>query len=81
MPGPTAAVAAAKKIPWTKVMIAGQFAYRKGSAGAKALSPTERNRLLELVKKSQGRPGNLTERERQRVRQLAGKVLSAARTA
>ncbi len=81
MPGPTSAIIAAKKIPWTKVIIAGQFAYRKGSAGAKALTPSERSRLLELLRKSQGRPNNLTERERHRIRELAGKVLAAAREA
>jgi hypothetical protein len=63
------------------VIYAGQLAYRKGSAGARALTETERRRLLELIRKSKGRPSNLTERERQRVRDLAAKALAAARKA
>lgn len=79
MPGPSSIVATAKKIPWTKVMVAAQLVYTRGSAAAKALDAKERKALLDLVKKSQGRPGNLTERERTRVRELAGKALTAAR--
>ncbi len=62
-------------------MFAATLVYRKGSAASRALSESERKRLLDLVKKSQGRPSNLTERERARVRELAGKALTAARKA
>jgi len=62
-------------------MFAATLVYRKGSAGYKGLSDSERKRFLDLVKKSQGRPSNLTERERERVRELAGKALTAARKA
>jgi hypothetical protein len=79
MPGPSSIVATAKKIPWAKVMVAAQLVYTRGSAAAKALDAKERKTLLDLVKKSQGRPANLTERERARVRELAGKALTAAR--
>ena len=79
MPGPTSVVSAAKKIPWAKVMVAAQLVYTRGSAAARALDAKERKVLLDLVKKSQGRPSNLSERERARVRELAGKALSAAR--
>jgi hypothetical protein len=79
MPGPTSIVATARKIPWAKVMVAAQLVYTRGSAAAKALDAKERKTLLDLVKKSQGRPANLTERERARVRELAGKALTAAR--
>jgi hypothetical protein len=79
MPGPSSIVATARKIPWAKVMVAAQLVYTRGSAAAKALDAKERKTLLDLVKKSQGRPANLTERERARVRELAGKALTAAR--
>ena len=81
MPAAAPIIIAARRVPWKKVMLAATLAYRKGSGGYKALSESERKRLLDLVKKSQGRPSNLTERERTRVRELAGKVLTAARQA
>lgn len=79
MAGPTSVVSAAKKIPWAKVMVAAQLVYTRGSAAARALDAKERKALVDLVKKSQGRPSNLSERERARVRELAGKALTAAR--
>ncbi len=50
-------------------------------ATAARRTETERRRLLELIRKSKGRPSNLTERERRRVRDLAAKALAAARKA
>ena len=79
MAGPSSIVSAAKKVPWTKVMVAAQLVYTRGSAAARALDAKERKTLLDLVKKSQGRPSNLSERERARVRELASKALTAAR--
>ena len=79
MPGPSSIVSAARRVPWTKVLVAAQLVYARGSAAAKALDAKERRTLLDLVRKSQGRPSNLSERERARVRELAGKALSAAR--
>ena len=81
MPGPASIVTVARRIPWARVLLAAQLVYKKGGAASRALTPAERKRLLELVKKSQGRPGNLTDRERARVRELAGKALTAAREA
>jgi hypothetical protein len=68
-------------VPWKKVLLAAALVYRKGSAAARALTPSERQRLLDLVKKSQGRPSNLTDRERTRVKELSSKALQAAREA
>jgi hypothetical protein len=81
MPAATSIVTSAKRIPWKRVLLVAQLVYVKGSAASKALTPAERRRLLDLVKKSQGRPSNLTEKERTRVRELAGKALAAARKA
>ena len=69
----------AKRIPWKRVLLIAQQVYVRGSAASKALTPAERQRLLELVKKWQGRPSNLSDRERTHVRELAGKALAAAR--
>jgi hypothetical protein len=38
------------------------------------LTPGERSHLTALVRKSRGRPGNLTPHERQDVRRIAGKL-------
>ena len=81
MPAVGPILTAARRVPWGRVLFAAQLVYRKGSAASHALTETERKRLLGLVKKSQGRPSNLTERERARVRELAGKALTAARQA
>ena len=81
MPSAAPIVSAARRIPWKTVLLAGQLAYRKGSAASQALTESERKRLLDLVKKSKGRPSNLTQRERDRVRELAGKAMTAAREA
>jgi hypothetical protein len=42
------------------------------------LTPGERAHLTNLVKKSQGRPGNLTAREREDVKRLVRKMEPAA---
>jgi hypothetical protein len=81
MAATTSIVTTAKKIPWKRVLLVAQQVYVRGSAASRALTAAERKRLLDLVKKSQGRPSNLTERERARVKDLAGKALAAARKA
>ena len=79
MPVATSIAATASRIPWRRVLAAGALAYQRGSAAWKALTPAERSRLRDLIAKSRGRPGNLTERERTRIRELAAKALVAAR--
>jgi hypothetical protein len=79
MPAASTIVTTAKRIPWKRVLLVAQQVYVRGSAASRALTPAERNRLLDLVKTSQGRPSNLTDRERARVKELAGKALAAAR--
>jgi hypothetical protein len=81
VPAAASILTTARRIPWARVLFAARLVYRKGSAAARALTESERSRLLELVKKSRGRPSNLTERERRRVRDLAAKALDAARKA
>jgi hypothetical protein len=81
MPTTTGIVSAARRIPWSKVLVAGQYVLRKGSAARGALSDAERKQLLDLIRKSKGLPQNLAEHERTRVRELAAKALDAARKA
>ena len=79
MPGPTAIITTARKIPWAKVLIAGQYVYRKGSSARAALTEAERKEFLGLLRKSRGFPQNLIDRERARAWELAGKALDGAR--
>lgn len=79
MPGPAALITTAKRVPWGRVLFAAQLVYRKGSAASQALDEFERKGLLDLVRKSKGRPSNLSGPERKRVRELAGKALAGAR--
>lgn len=79
MPAGSSLIIGAKRIPWGRVLFAAQLVYRKGSAASRALTPEERTRLLDLVRKSKGRRANLSERERAVVRDLAGKALAGAR--
>ncbi len=79
MPGPATVITAARRIPWAKVMIAGQFVYRKGTAARAALTDAERKEFLGLLRKSRGFPQNLVDRERARAWELAGRALDGAR--
>ncbi len=79
MPTAAAMVIAARRIPWSKVLLAGQYVYRKGTAARAALTETERRHFLELLKKSKGLPQNLAAHERVRIKELAAKALAGAR--
>jgi hypothetical protein len=73
--------ATARKIPWATVVAVGTVAARKGSAAWNALTPRQRRELADLVRKSKGRPSNLTKRQQYEARRLARKALDAARQA
>jgi hypothetical protein len=79
MPAARSIYTTAKRIPWKRVLLIAQQAYVRGSAASKALTPAERKNLVDIAKKSQGRPSNLTDRERARMRELAFKAYNAAR--
>jgi hypothetical protein len=73
--------AAVRRIPWATVVAVGTVAARKGSAAWNALTPRQRRELADLVRKSKGRPSNLTKRQQYDARRLARKVIDAAREA
>ncbi len=79
MPGPISIATAARRIPWRTVLLVARMAYQRGSAAWVALSPAERRDLRDLVAKSKGRPANLTDRERARIKDLAARALRGAR--
>ena len=79
MPGPAALLAAgAKRLSWAQVLWLSQEALKRGSAVGRELGPHGRARVMELVRKSNGRPGNLTKHERDELRRLAMLVWDAA---
>lgn len=60
-----------KVIPWLLLL---DLLRETHSHWQEQLSPKERKRLTELLKLSHGRPGNLSERERREVKELAAKL-------
>jgi hypothetical protein len=70
-----------RAIPWARLYILSEWAYRKGKAARGELTERERSELGRLVRKSKGRRANLTKREVDRLRDLASKAFEAARRA
>ena len=66
-----AMIKAGRKIPWAKVLIAAKFVYERAQDN---LTKAERNELGTLLKKTKGRSGNLSARDRTRMRNLAYKA-------
>jgi hypothetical protein len=63
-----------RAINWIALFEAARFVYRHGKRGWDSLTPDERRRLGELVRKSKGRRSNLTEAERDRMWDLVKKA-------
>jgi hypothetical protein len=67
-----------RRISWAQILWLSTEALKRGSAVGRELGPHGRTRMVELVRKSGGRPGNLTSRERDELKKLAGSVWDAA---
>ena len=71
-----AAPAVWKRVPWKIVWAVSVWLVQKGRERAERnLTKKERQELLNLVKKSKGRPGNLAQRDRTRLKNIAGKAI------
>jgi len=71
-----AAPAVWKRVPWRMVWAIAVWLAQKGWDRAQAnLTKKEQQELLNLVKKSKGRPGNLPQRDRTRLKNIAGKAI------
>jgi hypothetical protein len=57
---------------------AARFIYQHGKRIYDNLSPAERERLAQLMRKSRGRRSNLTEREQRRVWELVRKAVTGS---
>jgi hypothetical protein len=70
----TRVLAAARRVPWTKVWAAVAWLYTFGRRYWDRLTPKERQELLDLMRKSKGRRSNLTNKEQDRVVKLLEKI-------
>jgi hypothetical protein len=65
-----------KRVPWKMVWAVSLWLAQKGRDRAEAnLTKKERGELVSLVKKSKGRPGSLPQRDRTRLKNIAGKAI------
>jgi hypothetical protein len=65
-----------KRVPWAKVWVVTLWLLKKGQDRIQqTLSKQEQNDFWNLIKKSQGRPGNLGKRDKARVKDLVGKAI------
>ena len=68
------AASAIKRVPWKRVWVAALWLYNQGRTRLeKNLSPKERDELWSLMKRSKGLPTNLSQRQRDRFRELVGR--------
>jgi hypothetical protein len=65
-----------RAINWIALFEAGRFIYKHGKQRWDNLTPDERRRIGELVRKSKGRRSNLTDRERDRLWALVRKAMA-----
>jgi hypothetical protein len=71
VPGPTRnPLGALKALPWAVLLDAAAVV----NSHWHELKESERNRLGVLIRKSKGNPSNLTKRERDELRKIAGKL-------
>jgi hypothetical protein len=65
-----------KRIPWTMVWAISVWLVKKGRERVDAnLTKKERSELVNLVAKSKGRPGNLPQRDKTRLKHIAEKAV------
>jgi hypothetical protein len=67
-----------REIPWAELRRRAAIVYLWLQAGWSELSAAERSEVAKLLRKSRGRPRNLTRAEAKRLGQLAGRAASAA---
>ena len=71
-----AAPALWRRVPWGLVWAVAVWLVEKGRERVKdKLTKKEQQELLRLVKKSKGRPGTLPQRDRTRLKNIAGKAI------
>ena len=74
----TRAVARGRAVQWAALYEAAKIVYAQGKRIYDNLSPAERERLGQLMRKSRGRRSNLAEREQRRIWELVRKALTGS---
>jgi hypothetical protein len=74
----TRTVARGRAVQWAAVYEAARLVYSQGRRIYDNLSPAERERLGQLLRKSRGRRANLSEREQRRVFELVRKAVTGS---
>lgn len=65
-----------KRVPWKMVWTASAWLAAKGKERVQQnLTQREQTEFWNLVKKSKGRPGNLAQRDRTRLKHIVGKAI------
>jgi hypothetical protein len=65
-----------KRVPWAKVWVVTLWLLKKGQDRIQQnLTRHEQADFWDLMKKAKGRPGNLSNREKTRVKNLVGKAI------
>lgn len=65
-----------RRVPWKLVWVVAVWLVEKGRERVKDnLTKKEQQELLRLVTKSKGRPGTLPQRDRTRLKNIAGKAI------
>ena len=67
-----------REIPWAELRRRASVVYVWLQSGWDELSADERREVAKLLRKSRGRPGNLTRDEARKLGRLAGRAASAA---
>lgn len=71
-----AAPAVWKRVPWKMVWTVSVWLANKGRERVRQnLTQKEQTEFWNLVKKSKGRPGNLSQRDRTRLKNIVGKAI------
>jgi hypothetical protein len=69
-----------RPVPWTELRRQASTVFQWLQAGWMALDAAEREEVRRLLRKSRGRPRNLSRDEARSLGRLAGKAATAART-
>jgi hypothetical protein len=65
-----------KRVPWTMVWAVAVWLYRRGRERVDSnLTQKEQREFRDIVVRSKGRPGTLRQRDRTRLKNLAGKAI------
>lgn len=78
MPQPRRRLPAPSEIPWTELRRRAAVTYKYLQRGWDELSAAERSELGQLLRKSRGRPRNLTRDEAQRFGQIVARAARGA---